>query len=172
MGFLSGIFGGANPTLDANIKKLGGEADFAQGIGQGDTTAASKWYNDILGGDPTKMAEAVSPEISAAKENEQQQKNQVSQFGGRSGGTSATIAGLDADTRAQIIRLLGGLQSGAAGSLASLGTTEQGLAFGGQQLQDEASQQQMENWKNSILGKAISGAVSTAESAGLGAAGL
>ena len=68
---------------------------------------------------------------------------------------AAAMAGLDANTRAQIIKLLGGLQGGAAGALGKLGTTEQTLAETNREDADQASQQQMQNWQNSILGEGL-----------------
>lgn len=168
MSFLGSLFTGDNPTLSANIPKFGAEAGFAQNIGEGDTTAASKWYNDILSGDPTRMAQAVAPETAATQEQTQQAKNTAAQFGNRSGGTAATLAGLDANTRAQIIKLLGGLQSGAASGAANLGTTEQGIALTGQQAQDAAAMQQQQLQQQSILGGLISGGVGSLASLGLG----
>jgi hypothetical protein len=171
MGFFSSLFGGSNPTLNQNIPAFQSQAGFSAGVGNKDVTAASKWYNDILSGDPTKMAEAIAPETSAVQGETQQAKNQTAQFSPRSGGTAATIAGLDANTRAQIIKLLGGLQSHAASGDASLGTTEQGIGLESRKAADDASQQQMQNWANSILGKSITEGVQAAETAGLGAAG-
>jgi hypothetical protein len=169
MGFFGSLFGGSNSTLNKNIPAFQSEAGFGTGVGNTDVTNASKWYNDILSGDPTKMAEAVAPETSAIQGEAQQAKNQTAQFSPRSGGTAAAMAGLDANTRAQIIKLLGGLQSGAAGGAASLGTTEQGIGLQSREAADKASQQQMQNWQDSILGKGITGAAATAESAGLDA---
>jgi hypothetical protein len=159
MGFFSSLFGGSNSTLNQNIPAFQQEAGFATGVGNSDVTAASKWYNDILSGDPTKMAEAVAPETSAIQGEAQQAKNQTAQFVPRSGGTASAMAGLDANTRSQIIKLLGGLQSTSAGALGSLGTTEQGVALSNRKAGDDASQQQMENWQNSILGGVINGGV-------------
>ena len=163
MGFFSGLFGGSSPTVNENIPAFQQAAGFSTGVGEGDVTAASKWYNDILSGDPTKMAAAVAPETAAAQGEAQQAKNQTAQFAPRSGGTAAWMAGLDANTRSQIIKLLGGLQSGSAGSLANLGTTEQGLALNNREAADATSQQQMENWQNSILGQGISTGVGAVE---------
>ena len=112
MGFFGSLFGGSNPTLNENIPAFQKAAGFDTGIGEGDVTAASKYWNDILSGDPTKMAQAVAPETAAIQGQAQQAKNQTAQFSPRSGGTAAAIAGLDANSRAQIIKLLGGLQSG------------------------------------------------------------
>jgi hypothetical protein len=172
MGFLGGILTGSDPTLGKNIGNFQTAAGFDTGIGEGDVTKASQWYNDILSGDPTKMAEAVAPETAAIQGETQQAKDQTAQFGGRSGGTAAAIAGMDANSRAQIIKLLGGLQSGAAGSLGGLGTTEQGMATTNEEAADAASEQQLQNQKNSVLGKGIADFASTAENAGEGAMGL
>lgn len=170
MGFFSSLFGGSNDTLNKNIPAFQSEAGFGTGVGNSDVTAASKWYNDILSGDPTKMAEAVAPETSAIQGEAQQKKNETAQFSPRSGGTAAAISGLDANTRAQIIKLLGGLQSGAAGGLTNIGETEQEVGLKSREEADAASKQQQENWANSILGRGITGAAATAESAGLDAA--
>ena len=163
MGFFSGLFTGSNPTLNENIPAFQQNAGFAQGVGQGDVTAASKWYNDILSGDPTKMAQAVAPETAAIQEQTQQAKNKTAQFSPRSGGTTAAMAGLDENTRAQIIKLLGGLQGGAAGSLANLGTNEQQLSLEARMAADQASQQRLKNQADSILGLGITQGAATLE---------
>lgn len=166
MGFFSGIFGGSSPELNANIKNFGSQAGFASGIGEGDVTAASKWYNDILSGDPTKTAEAIAPETSAAQQTGQQEKNQLAEFAPRSGGTASAAAGIDEGERAMLIKLIGGEQSGAAGSLATLGTNEQGLALSDQQAQDQAAQQRMKNWSQGILGHFFESGAQALEQAG------
>lgn len=171
-GFLSGIFGGSVPTLNKNINEFGADAGFSTGLGEKDATAASTFYTDILSGDPTKEAKALAPETSAAQETAQQTKNQAAQFAPRSGGTAAAMAGLDANTRAQLIKLLGSQQAGAASGAANLGTQEQQIGLTARQMQDQAAQQRLENWMNSILGKSTQDAVQTAENAGEGAAGL
>ena len=170
--FLSSIFGGSNPTLGKDMNQFGQDAGVTGGIGNADATAASKFYTDILSGDPTKQAQAIAPQTAAAQEGAQQQKNQAAQFAPRSGGMAATMAGMDANTRAQLIQLLGGLQSGAASGAAGLGTAEQGLSQQATGQQAQLSQEQMQNWANSILGKGISSGVGAVESAGLGAIGL
>jgi len=162
--FLSGIFGGSNPTLDKNINQFGQDASNAGNVGAGDVTAASKEYQDILSGDPTKSAEAIAPETKAAQDQAGQAKKSAAEFGNRSGGTTATMAGLDEGTRANLIQLLGGLKMGAASGAASLGTSEQGLSLQGKEAQDQAAQEKLQNEMNSILGKGIGGAVDYAES--------
>jgi hypothetical protein len=171
-GFFSSIFGGQNKTLNANIPQFGQDAGVAGKLGTGDATSASKFYEDVLSGDPTKSAEAIAPETAAANEQAQQAKNQAAQFGPRSGGTTALMAGLDANTRAQLIKLLGGLKTTAASGAASLGTAEQGLSLEDKQAQDAAAQQRLQNFINSIVGKSAADFTQTALNAGEGAMGL
>jgi hypothetical protein len=171
-GFFSSIFGGENDTLNKNIGQFGQDAGVAGKIGAEDTGAASKFFTDVLSGDPTKEGQAIAPETSAIQQRGQQQKNQLAQFAPRSGGTAATTSAIDSSGNAELIKLLGGLQTTAASGAASLGTAEQGLSLQDKQAQDAASQQRMQNWMNSILGRGITEASSAAESAGLGAIGL
>ena len=66
-----------------------------------------------------------------------------------------------------ISSLLGSSASGLASSGSSL--LKQGIQATGQQAQ--LSQEQMQNWANSILGRGITSGISSAESFGVGAAG-
>lgn len=162
--WLSGIFTGSNPTLKSNIGQFGADAGAASTTGAVDVTAASKEYQDILSGDPTKEAAAIAPETKAAQDQAAQAKKTTAEFSNRGGGTGGAMQGIDAATRANLIQLLGGLKMGAASGAASLGTSEQSLSLQDKQAQDQAAQQQLENEMNSILGKATSGAVNYAES--------
>ena len=172
MSFFGSLFGGQNETLDKNINQFGQDAGVAGNLGTQDATAASKFYTDVLSGDATKEGQAIAPETSAIQQRGQQQKNQVAQFGPRSGGTAATTSAIDSSGNAELIKLLGGLQTTAASGAASLGTAEQGLSLQDKQAQDQASQQRMQNWMNSILGRGITQAASAAESAGPGVVGM
>jgi hypothetical protein len=164
MGFWGGLFGGSDPTLNANIGKLGSEGDFSTAAGEGDVTAASKFYTDILNGDQTKEAQALAPEIGAIKGQAQQQKKSIAENGTRSGGTAAQAASIDDKVTGDITGLIGGLKTGAASGAAGLGTAEQGIGIQSQEEQDAAAQQRMKNWQDSILGSATTGAVNYAES--------
>ena len=70
-----------------------------------------------------------------------------------------------------ITNLIGSLTGGAASSLTSSGSSLLSTGLSGYGEQAGLSQEQMQNWANSILGRGITGAVSSAESFGLGAAG-
>jgi len=151
------------------MAKEGSLADFSTGIGEKDTSAASQYENDILSGDPTKESEALAPEISAAKKRSEEAKKGRSEFGNRSGGATSANAATDAGVNTDILNMEGGLKTGAAGALAQTGQSNLQNATSNLQSQEQMSQQQMQNYANSILGKGITEAVGTAESAGLDA---
>lgn len=167
-GFLSALFTGSNPTLNKDINQSGALSGYSTGIGEGDTTLASDYWRNLLG-DPAQQAKAIAPITSAQQGQQQQQLNQIQQFGNRSGGTGAAAQAIPAQGRANIINLLGGLQTTAASNLGRLGTTNLGLAADTNQLQAQQSQQRQQNMLNSILGKGISAGIGGLESYGLGA---
>lgn len=164
MSFWGSLFGGQNPTLNSTISNTGTIAGNASTIGQQNTSAGSGFFNSILSGDPTKTAQALAPAISAGQEGEQQQKNQIAQFGNRSGGNTAKVASLDSANRGNIINAVGGMQSGAAGTLLSSGQSLLNTALGAYGQQADMSETQMKNWASSILGSATTGAVNYGES--------
>ena len=168
--FFAGLFGGKNDTLNKDIDQSGAISSFGTGVGEADVTAANKFDQALLSGDPTVTAEALAPEISGAQTRAQQQKLQGANFGTRSGGTAAANEAADADLNTSIFGMEGGLKSQAASTLGSLGISEQNLGISANAQQAQQSQQRMENNNNSILGKAITEGVSAAESAGLKAA--
>jgi len=168
-GFFSALFGGQNKNLNTDIGATGQIAGFATGLGESNVTAGSDFMKSILSGDSSKISQALAPTISAAKTSAQQQNKTNSIFGTRSGGTAAEAASTDDRTHATITDLIGNLTGSSASNLLSSGSSL--LSQGESAYGDNAklSQQQMENWSNSILGKSITGAVSAAESAGIGA---
>ncbi len=170
MGFWGGLFGGSNSVLNRDIPQAGAISDFSTGVGEGDVTAASQFERNILNGGEAE-SEALAPEISAARTRAAQQKKTNAEFGTRSGGTAASNAAADEGVSRDILNLEGGLKSGAASTLAGIGTSEQGIGLNANQMQEQEAQQRMENQKNSILGNSITGGISAAEGFGLGAAG-
>jgi hypothetical protein len=167
--FWGSLFGGQNKTLNSDISQTGQQAAFDTGEGQSDISAGDAFLKSILSGDATKQAQALAPQISAAKTSQQQDQKTLAQDGTRSGGTAASSNAAADTTRANLTKLIGQLTGQAATALPSIGTnlTAQGTAA----TTDQAAlaQQRMQNWLNSILGKGITGAVQTAETAGLGA---
>lgn len=169
MSFWGSLFGGQNASLSSDISNTGNLAGFASTTGQQNTSAGSGFFNSLLSGDPTKISQTLAPAISAGQQGVQQQKNEISQFGNRSGGNTAKVASLDSANRGNIINMVGGAQSGAASTLLSSGSSLLGTALSGYGQQAGLSQEQMQNWANSILGRGITGGAAAAESFGLGA---
>jgi hypothetical protein len=170
--FLASIFGGSNPTLSSDQGQLGSLGSFSSNTGQNDTTAASNYYSNILSGNPTQIAESLAPEISANSQQAQQQKQTLGQFGGRSGGNTATANNIDTQSRANITNLIGGEQNKAASAEAGLGTTETGQAAGDINSQANLSQEALMNAMKSIFGQGIGSGVGSLEGAGLSSLGI
>jgi hypothetical protein len=158
--FLSSIFGGQSPGLKQATNTAGSISNFANNTGEGAITDASQYYKNILSGDPSKIAESIAPEIQAGQQQTQQAKQQMAEFGTRSGGTAAASAGADAANRANIISLIGRLQQGAAQGEAGIGENQTGQGIAATGLQGQLSQQQLNDYLNSILGKTFSSAIS------------
>lgn len=168
--FLSAIFGGSNPTLNADINKSGADASWDTGQGEGDITAGTDFLKSIISGDATKTSQALAPQISAAKTSAQQDQKTATEMGNRGGGTNATNASMRDKIHGYITNLIGQLTGSAATALPSIGTnlTSQGTAATAQQSAE--AQQRFKNWQDSILGKSIGTGVGAAEGFGLGKA--
>ena len=167
-GWLSSIFTGSNPTLNKDQNQIGSLAVYSTGVGEKGTTGALNYDLGLLSGYPTKVAQAMAPETMEAQQQAQQNKNTVAQFGNRGGGMNAVMAGLDDATRAKLLALTGHLRQGAAANAGQLGTANLGMAAGDTMDQAKLSQQQLENFLNSILGKGISSGIGGLEKFGLG----
>lgn len=167
MSFWGSLFGGQNPTLNKAINQYGQVSQYGIGLGENLSTQAGNWYSGLLSGDPTKQAQTLAPLISGAQQRAQQQKNTLAQFSPRSGGTAAAAANIDTATRGDINNMVASLTGQAAGGAASLGTSllSTGLSSLGSQV--DASQIQMQNWANSILGQGTAFAAGAAETFGL-----
>lgn len=121
---VSGIYGLAkgDPT-QTEEDKLAGLSGYETGVGETDTTAASQYDLSLLSGDPTKVATAINPEVTAAKTNAQNQKKSTAEFGNRGGGTGAASEAIDDTTRGNIVSLVAGERGKSASDLSSLGST-------------------------------------------------
>jgi hypothetical protein len=172
MSWLSELLTGNNPTLDKDKQQLGQQAGFDTGEGQSDITAGDTFLKSILSGDATKQAQVLAPEISAAKTSQQQDQKTLAQNGTRSGGTAASSATAADKTHATITDLLASLTGKAATALPSIGTTLTGQGTSATQAQAQVSQEQMQNFINSILGKSAGQVGGAATTAGLDAIGL
>ena len=128
VGGLFDLFEG-NPT-QSEQNTLGTVGNEEISTGEGLVTPAATYYENILSGDPTKIAQSLAPEISAGQTEVQQQANQNAQFGTRSGGTAASTNAAEGAERGNIINLVGGLQQGAASAAGSLGTSQESMGTG------------------------------------------
>ena len=171
MGFFSSLFGGRNPTLSKDINQFGPIGSFATGLGEKNLSQSSDFMSSILSGSQSKIGKVLGPEISNIKGQGMQSKLGAAQFGNRGGGSNATMQSADDTSRASINSMISSLLGSSASGLASSGSSllGQGMQAYGQQA--NLSQEQMQNWSNSILGKGITSGISSAESFGVGAAG-
>jgi hypothetical protein len=171
MGFFGGMFGGSNPTLNKNIDQLGSVGSFLTNTGTKDVATSSNFLNTLLSGNSTNVAQLLAPQTEGVRNRAQQQKMQLGMSGTRGGGTTGAMLKADDDVHAQINDMIAKMTGGAVTELGSEGS---GLISQGTSAMDEEaklSQQRMENWRNSILGKGLSTAAQAAEAFGMGAAG-
>jgi hypothetical protein len=150
------------------MNKFGQVGDFATGLGESNISKGSQFFSDIVSGDPSKIAKSLGPEISSVQTGIQQQKKTSAEFGNRSGGTNAANQNAVDKGRGTITNMIASLLGSSASSLLSSGSTllGQGTAAYGNQV--DASQLQMQNWSNSILGMGLSQGAGFAEGFGLG----
>lgn len=169
-GFLASLFGGQSKTLDSLIPKYGAVGDYGTSQGESDINAGTGFFKSILSGNTADQTKALAPEINSAKKSASQDMKTTAMFNPRSGGVAAKNASTGDDIHGYIANLIGSLTGKAADSLTSAGGNllNTGLSAYGQQ--EQASQEQMQNWSDSILGKGITSGVAAGESAGLGAA--
>jgi len=165
--FFGSIFGGSNSSLNSLIPKYGAIGSNQTNTGSSYENTAGSFWSDILSGNSSKINQALAPEISADKVATQQDQKTRAMTGGRSGGTAAANASSADKVHSDITNLIGSLTNSSANSLASLGTNMVSTGLSSYGMQQQASQEQMENWKNSLLGKGITTAASFAESYGL-----
>jgi hypothetical protein len=168
VGFWGSLFGGSNPTLSSGIKQAGDTSTWATGKGKELTNQGANWLTGILSGDTAKTAKLLAPQIKGIQDRAQQQKSTMAQFGNRSGGTNARSQTIDDTSRAGINQMISTLTGNAMSGALQAGQSlvDTGMQALNQQVQ--FSQDQMENWANSILGKGITSAISAGESYGMG----
>jgi hypothetical protein len=168
MSFWGSLFGGQNQTLSSDMSKTGAIGDFSSDQGQKNTSAGSNFYQSLLSGDSSKVAQALAPQISAEKTSLQSDQKKNAITGTRSGGTAASNAAASDKVHSDITSLTGSLSGEAAKTLLSSGDSLLSKGLGAYQQQAGMSQQQMENWSNSILGMGVTSGVGAVESFGLG----
>ena len=117
--------------LDSIISQLSQVGKTTTAAGASDTGAASKYFSDIVSGDPNKVMAAAAPEVNAIKGQATQQKKQIANLGGnRTGGTNAVSQDVTTNARGQIADVIAKQRTGAAGELAKTGVSESSIGVG------------------------------------------
>ncbi len=117
--------GGEANDIIKSLKSIGtdfigkGKTDITRG--QQDTEKASKYYSDILSGDPTKVMAAVAPESKAIADQTDQQKQAIARTGNRTGGTNALSQDLNTKATAAVGDIVNKARAGAAGGVERTG---------------------------------------------------
>lgn len=167
MSFWSSLFGGQNKTLSSAIGKAGQVGDFATGLGESASTTAVNFDKGIASGDPAQIAKLLAPAISTLQNQKQQQQKSTAEFSNRSGGTNASSATAGDKVRANLNDMVASLTGKAVGDLGNLGTSLTSTGLSGLGDSVKYSQQQMENWSNSILGLGVTQGAGFLEGLGL-----
>lgn len=137
-----GLFEGPSKQEGQQYNALSGASSAAIGTGTKAVTAGTDFMEHLLSGDPTRIAGALSPEISAEKTSLQQDQKTQTMLGGRSGGTAAANTAASDKVHSDITNLIGGLQQKSAGDLASIGTSLLGTGISGTQAAFGAAKEQ------------------------------
>lgn len=172
MGFLGGIFGGSSPGLDQSLNTAGSVTSSETGAGVKNLNNASSFWNTILSGDQQAISKLLAPEISTIQGQGQQQIQNASQFGNRSGGENAAAQTNIDSQRQQVEQMIAGLTGQAASQVGNLGATQLGFGLDANQQRASDAEQKLQNQQNSLLGNIIGQGIGAAETAGLGAIGL
>lgn len=150
--------------MNSDINATGGISNYATGLGEGNATKGSNWFQSILSGDPTRTAQALAPQINSLKTSVQQNQKSSDLTGNRSGGKAAGNAAASDKVHSDITNLTGELTGGAASTLLSSGSGLLGTALSGYGEQAGLDKERMDNWAKSILGSSITGAINYGES--------
>jgi hypothetical protein len=117
--------------LDSVISQLQQTGKSTTAAGASDTGAASKYFSDIVSGDPAKVMAAAAPEVNAIKGQATQQKKEIANLGGnRTGGTNAITQDITTNARGQIADVIAKQRGGAAGELGKIGAGETNAGTG------------------------------------------
>jgi hypothetical protein len=112
-----------------------GTADTKTGLadtkaGLSDTDKASKYYSDILSGDPTKVMAAVAPETKAVSGQVDQATKEGVNTGNRSGGANAGLQDTKFKAAGAVGDIIAKARGGAAGGLERTGAQRSGVGLG------------------------------------------
>lgn len=95
-----------------------------------DTDKASKYYSDILSGDPTKVMAAVAPETKAVGSQVDQATKESTVSGNRSGGSNAGLQDTKFKAAGAVGDIINKARTSAAGGLERTGAQRSGVGLG------------------------------------------
>jgi hypothetical protein len=99
------------------------------GAGTGNVNSGTNYFQSLLSNKPGAVAQAVAPQVSAITGQAQQQRQQASEFGNRSGGTNAGQQAVTSQTSGEIGNLINSLIPGAASNLEQTGLSQEQLGL-------------------------------------------
>lgn len=155
MSFWGSMFGGQNPTLNSNISNFQSIGGFGTNLGEKSLSQSAQFSSDILSGDPSKISRSLGPEINSIKTQSQQNEKKTAEQGNRGGGNNAKMQTSGDTARASINNLVASLLGKSADNLAQIGSKALGTGTDAFKAGTDASQLQMQNWSDSILGLGI-----------------
>lgn len=168
MSFFGGLFGGSNPILNQGINEAGSISGFGTGVGEGAVSTGLGFEEGILSGNQAEQAKLLAPEINTIAQQGQQANQTAAEFGNRSGGTNAAAQQNMDKQRSAVNDMISKLTGQAAGAVTQTGENLLNTGLTANDLAAYESQQRMDNWNNSILGRLVNGAADT----GMMAAGM
>lgn len=158
-GFLSAILGGSNPVLGGAINNAGNVSGYGTTTGMGDTSTASNFLNQLIGGDSSQIARLLAPQIGQMAGAANQQIQTQGEFGNRSGGVNAANQNLIDQTRGNVNNAIAGLTGSAVGQLGQMGQNLLNTGLNANEQQANLSQEQLQNQQQSLGGQFLSGLV-------------
>lgn len=131
---------------------LTGVEKFGISTGEKAVSEAERFWSAIMSGDPLAISRVLGPTISTISKQGQQEKKTLSEFGTRSGGTTAAASLIDDNTLSSIRGLLGNLTGTAATAKGEIGRSMLGLGVGAGGIASDLAvtmqQQDAAKWKD------------------------
>lgn len=149
-GLLGGLFGGgggddqsasANASLDPLITKLRSSSDATRAQGDALSSMSSEalapvldYFKKLVGGDSQALLSATTPERSRVIDQYDTARKNLSEFGGRGGGSNAAQASSRFNEATDLSTITATARNNAVNSLGSIGTNLAGLGLSADQL--------------------------------------
>src|SRR5271170_6828161 len=118
-----GIQQGPTSSEYTGQQNLANTGEAATGLGLGDVSTASNFWDTIMSGNQQNISALLGPEFSAISGQAQQNIDTAGQFGNRSGGTNASIQSTTNNVRGADTSLIDQLTAAAPTALASIGSS-------------------------------------------------